>query len=153
MTRWKLPPLAKVYEALSAVADGRVQMTGATSARVTSSAGDKTYTVRWSPDLTQVTADDNASRWQGYTGYPIIAVLLTLGKLDYDPAVAQALAGVPWNTLNAQYKRDYAAAIDHVLRDVAAAGGQPDAIRQEAERIFARLSELKLNKLLGGQKG
>lgn len=149
MTRWQLPPLAKVYEALSAVADGRVQMTGATSAQVTSSGGDKTYTVRWSPDVTQITADDNASRWQGYTGYPIIAVLLTLKKLDYDPAVAQALAGVPWNTLNAQYKRDYAAAIDHVLREVAAAGGQPEAIRQEAERIFARLSELELSRLTG----
>jgi len=149
VTRWQLPPLAKVYEALSAVADGRVQMTGATSAQVTSSGGDKTYTVRWSPDVTQITADDNASRWQGYTGYPIIAVLLTLKKLDYDPAVAQALAGVPWNTLNAQYKRDYAAAIDHVLREVAAAGGQPEAIRQEAERIFARLSELELSRLTG----
>jgi hypothetical protein len=152
MTRWKLPPLAKVYEALSAVADGRVQMSGPTSALVTSSAGDKTYTVRWTSDLTQVTADDNASRWQGYTGYPIIAVLLTLKKLDYDPTIAQALAGVPWNTLNAQYKRDYGAAIDYVLREVAAAGGQPDPIRQEAERIFAQLSELELNKLVGGQK-
>ncbi len=149
MTRWKLPPLAKVYEALSAVADGRVQLTGPTSALVTSSGGDKTYTVRWTPDLTQFTADDNASRWQGYTGYPIIAVLLSLKRLDHDPAIAQALAGVPWNTLNAQYKRDYAAAIDHVLRDIAAAGGQPDAIRQEAERIFAQLSELELSRLTG----
>lgn len=149
MTRWKLPPLAKVYEALSTVADGRVQMTGPTSAQVTSSGGDKTYLVRWSPDLTQVTSDDNASRWQGYTGYPIIAVLLTLKKLDYDPAIAQALAGVPWNTLNAQHKRDYDAAIDHVLRDVAVAGGQPDAIRQEAERIFAQLRELELSRLTG----
>ena len=138
----------------SAVADGRVLMTGGTTAHVTSSTGDKTYTVRWSPDLAQITANDNASHWQGYAGYPIIAVLLVLKKLDYDPAVARALAGVPWKTLNRQYQRDYDAAIEHVLRDVAAAGGQSDSIgaddiRREAERIFARLRELELYRLAG----
>lgn len=150
MTRWKLPPLAKVYEALSAVADGRVELTGPTSAQVTSSARDKTYAVRWSPDLAQFTANDNASRWQGYTGYPIIAVLLALKKLDYDPAVAQTLAGAAWHALNAQYKRDYDAAVAHVLRDIAAAGGQPEAVRREAERIFAQLGELELYRLTRG---
>ena len=76
--RWKLPPIAKVYEALSAVADGRVRITGDTAAQVTSSTRDKTYTVHWSPDLAHITANDNASHWQGYTGYPIIAVLFVL---------------------------------------------------------------------------
>ena len=105
MARWELPPIAKVYEALSAVADGRVTLTGATSAQVTSSARDKTYTVKWSPDFRHITSNDNASRWQGYTGYPIIAVLLVLKRLDYRPEAAAALAGVPWNELNKQYKR------------------------------------------------
>jgi hypothetical protein len=116
---------------------------------VVSSAGDKTYTVRWSPDLTQITANDNASHWQGYTGYPIIAVLLVLKKLDYDPVIARALAGVPWNALNAQYKRDYDAAIAHVLDGIAAVGGQPDAVGREAERIFDQLRELELYRLTG----
>ena len=39
---WALPPPAKVYEALSAVADGRVRVTGAREAEVTSSLGEKT---------------------------------------------------------------------------------------------------------------
>jgi len=59
------PPVAKVYEALSAVGDGRVKLTGDTSAQVVSSGGDKTYTVKWSPDGGEITSDDNATRWQG----------------------------------------------------------------------------------------
>ena len=76
MAPWKLPPRAKVFEAFTAVADGRVRLTGPGSATVTSSGGDKTYDVEWSDDGRMVTANDNASYWQGYLGYPILAVLL-----------------------------------------------------------------------------
>jgi hypothetical protein len=145
MAKWELPPIAKVYEALSAVADGRVTITGETNAQVVSSARDKTYTVKWSPDFRQITANDNASRWQGYIGYPIIAVLLFLKRIDYAPDAAKALANVPWNELNKQYRRDYDRAIDHALKNVA----DPDAIRVEAQRIFDQLAELELEKLTG----
>ena len=42
---WKMPPLAKVYEALTAVADGRVTLLDDTHARVQSSDRRKTYDV------------------------------------------------------------------------------------------------------------
>jgi hypothetical protein len=74
MSTWKSPPKAKVYEALSAVADGRVTLMGGEKAEVVSSDGTKTYHVEWSPDSNQITSNDNASYWQGYMGYPIIAV-------------------------------------------------------------------------------
>ena len=45
----KLPPIAKVYEALSAVADQRVEM-HADHAIVTSSDHTKDYTVKFLPD-------------------------------------------------------------------------------------------------------
>ena len=80
MSTWKSPPKAKVYEALSAVADGRVTLMGGEKAEVVSSDGTKTYHVEWSPDSNQITSNDNASYWQGYLGYPIIAVLDGFGK-------------------------------------------------------------------------
>ena len=86
MTGWKQPPQAKIYEAFSALADGRVRLAGPGAAAVVSSNGDKTYTVEWAEvggGLT-VTANDNASYWQGYAGYPIIAALLLLGRLHAD---------------------------------------------------------------------
>jgi hypothetical protein len=149
MPKWELPPIAKVYEALSAVADGRVTLTGETSAQVISSARDETYTVKWSAgDFRQITSNDNASRWQGYTGYPIIAALLVLKQLDYQPEIAAALADVPWNALNKQYKRDYDAAIEHVLAGIAGM----DAVRAEAQRIFDQLAGLGLEKLTASSR-
>lgn len=41
MADWKMPPKAKVYEALSALADKRVHITGPGQAEVLSSTGDK----------------------------------------------------------------------------------------------------------------
>ena len=64
---WKLPPIEKIPEAYSAVADERVAM-GEHSAKVRSSDGTKTYTVQWDGDA--YTSDDNGSKWQNYSGYP-----------------------------------------------------------------------------------
>ena len=89
MTKWNMPPIAKVYEALSAVADGRVKLTGETTAEVLSSERDKTYTVKWSGGERSITSNDNATRWQGYIGYPIIAVLLETGRIPYDRAMRE----------------------------------------------------------------
>lgn len=142
MTKWAMPPIAKVYEALSAVADGRVTLTGETTAEVLSSEQDKTYTVKWDADSPAITSNDNATRWQGYIGYPIIAALLQTGRIPFDRGAADALAGVPWHALNQQYKRDYDAAVAEVLSGVADA----DAIRREAARIYATLAALELER-------
>ena len=45
MSTWKMPPKAKVYEALSTVADQRVTIIGPSTAQVQSSSHDKTYDV------------------------------------------------------------------------------------------------------------
>lgn len=74
----KLPPLQKIYEAWSALADGRVEM-GEDTADVASSNGAKHYTVSWTEDT--YSSNDNASYWQGYAGYPVLAVLMKQGKL------------------------------------------------------------------------
>lgn len=52
------PPIAKIYEAYSAIADGRVEMSD-TKAYVESSDHKKCYTVRF---------DDYATLWQHYAG-------------------------------------------------------------------------------------
>ena len=89
-----MPPKANIYEALSAVADQRVTITGLTSAQVQSSSRDKIYDVEWSDDISEITSNDNASHWQGYIGYPIIAVLLKIGKLSFNIHIAELPAGL-----------------------------------------------------------
>lgn len=54
----KLPPIEKIYEAYSAIADGRVTL-GDGQAKVTSSDGAKTYTVSWNES--EYRSNDNAT--------------------------------------------------------------------------------------------
>ncbi len=80
-TPWKIPPLIKAYEALGAIGDGRVRIEDDRRATVTSSDGSKTYEVETSADGREIASNDNASYWQGYVGYPAIAVLIARGLL------------------------------------------------------------------------
>ena len=146
MTQWKMPPVAKVYEALSALADGRVRITAPGRAEVVSSSGDKVYSVEWSEDGRLITSNDNASYWQGYTGYPIIAVLLATGRIPYDRAAAGLLAGVPWHDLNERFKRDYDAAVDSVLQEIESRGGHRGVIEGQAGAIYRQLEGLGLER-------
>lgn len=152
MKTWHEPPIAKVYEALGALADGRVKTTSSTSAEVLSSSKDKTYTVEWSIDYSSITSNDNASFWQGYCGYPIIAVLLLAGRLSYDKTVSDALKSLPWKQINDRFKGNYDKAISQVLDRVQALGGNRDIIVKECERIHAELKLLKIGRPQRGRK-
>lgn len=103
---WKVPPRMKVYEALGAIADGRIKL-GNTGARVISSSGDKAYTVTFNDQTNTISSNDNGSVWQGYLGYPAIAYLMSSGKLPFDKNLASALRGIAWKTINTQFNNDW----------------------------------------------
>ncbi len=144
MGGWKVLPQAKIYEALTAVADGRIKLKGNEIAEVLSSDGAKTYIVEWSADLRQITSNDNASYWQGYIGYPIIAVLMALGRLDFDGRVAQALSGIAWKQTNRRFRNDYDKAVQSVLLNLDVESGLRQRVVSEVDKIFARLETLEL---------
>ena len=146
MTAWKPPPRAKVFEAFSAVADGRVRVTGPGSAVVLSSGGDKTYDVTWSEDGRTISANDNASYWQGYAGYPILAALLVRGELHAGEDAVRALAGVPWHDLNKRFKRDYDAAVAHVLAGLPGDGPEAAAVEAAVDDVLEQLAALDLQR-------
>jgi hypothetical protein len=152
VTSWKLPPPAKIYEALSAVADGRVRLLDAGRAEVESSDRTRTYTVEWTPDVAAVSANDNASYWQGYLGYPIIAVLLVLGKVSYESASAEALAGIDWHALNKRFRNDYEAAVDDALASLEAAGTPRQPLVDDVRRIMGQLEGLRLERAGRGRR-
>ena len=123
----KLPPLEKVYEAWSALADGRVSMcVDEQRATVASSDGQKEYTVAWDADGRVCSSNDNATYWQGYAGYPVLAVLMEQGHLPLDHAAAEAFADVNWTELNERFKHDYAAAVAHVVDERGLDGAKLD---------------------------
>jgi hypothetical protein len=143
---WALPPIEKIYEAYSAVADGRVTMSDS-SATVSSSDYKKTYTIEWSEDA--YSSNDNASCWQGYMGYPLIAVLMLKGRLDYDKTVAACFKGVNWKELNTAYKNQYGKAADAVLERLAHEGNDAAKIKQDAESVYEQIKRLNIKRRRG----
>ncbi len=145
MADWNLPPIAKVYEAFSALADGRVLMKAACEAEVVSSSGEKSYKVKWTEGFAAFQSNDSASTWQGYMGYPILAAMLVLGVLKCDRAVASKLAGVQWKEINERFRRDYDRAVEHVLEGLSDEDGA--AVTREVEAVYEQLGQMTVGKL------
>ena len=134
----KLPPIQKILEAYTAIVDKHVNLTK-DQAEVTSSNGAKTYTVDWDDDV--YNSNDNASYWQGYAGYPVIAVLMLQEKLPYDQKLANNFANVNWNEINKKYKRNYVKAAADVIEEK---GLDEEKVMAELERVYADLKQLPI---------
>ena len=141
--RLSLPPRIKVLEALGSIADGRVRKIGENIARVTSSTGDRKYLVYVDPEKRVAYSDDNGTKYRGYIGYPIIAMLMIEGALPYDERIAKALAGIPWKKLNERFKR-YAIVERIVKREALQRGVKPKEIDSFIRKVMDRLSALNL---------
>lgn len=137
----KLPPIQKIYEAYSALADDRFDLKPE-EATVTSSDGSRTYTVRWQDGVYRST--DNATYWQGYAGYPVIVVLLLQGLLPYDAEIAGWFKGIPWKALNDAHKRDYGAALQEAFQMAGLTEEQAARAEAKAAEDMAALSALDI---------
>jgi len=150
LMKWKIPPEDKVYEALAAVASGRVRFEGNKSiqAKVYSSSGHKYYTVHYDAETRSASSNDNSSFYTGQIGYPIMAVLLASGVIDYDHQVATWLADIPWKDINTKHKNNWSAAVEEVLHQVEGERGADTArIRAEVARIYTEIKALKLERI------
>lgn len=137
----KLPPIEKIYEAYSAIADGRIVMNEGQAA-VRSSNGQKEYTVTWKGRV--YTSNDSGTYWQGYAGYPVIAILLLKGELPLDPSVYVKFNEINWTELNTLYKRDYAKASEAVFAKLNYSESDKEKIRTEALRVYEAMKSLDI---------
>ena len=135
----KQPPIAKVYEALTAIASNRIELKD-TKALVYSSDGKKSYKVEWYEN--QYSSNDNATFWQGYPGYPVIAVLLSQEKIPYNKDLVPYLKDINWHELNEKYKRKYDEAIAYVLDSLDEK--IKEAIVQDVQQIYDALLKMNL---------
>lgn len=138
-------PIEKIYEAWSAVADGRVTIAEGSTieagrAIVISSDKAKTYTVTWRDSGSVFTSSDSATLWRGYPGYPVIAVLMKQGRLPYEETVAERFADVNWTARNKEHKRDYAAAVLAVEEARGIDRGEASAAAETAYRALQQLN-------------
>ncbi len=138
----KLPPIQKIPEAYSAIADNRVVISE-NSALVDSSDHSKRYTVTWDGDL--YTSNDNASIWQGYAGYPMIAVLMLQGKLPFNKSIASHFSGINWKELNTKHKNKYDKAVAEILGLLKDKGVDTEMINEEINKVYENIRTLEIS--------
>lgn len=134
----KMPPIAKIYEAYTCIADNRIEIKE-NVATVSSSDGKKKYTIKWKDN--NYTSNDNATFWQGYPGYPVLAVLMLQNKLNYKKEIANLFTNINWHELNDKHKRDYNAAVEEVLENI---NYDSASIKEETEKIYEEIKNLDI---------
>ncbi|KPU43245.1 hypothetical protein OXPF_32590 [Oxobacter pfennigii] len=137
----KMPPIEKIHEAYSAIADNRVAV-GNGTAKVTSSNYSKEYTVTWEDGI--YTSNDDASYWGGYAGYPIIAVLMLQGKIKLNHSIVKYFKGINWTELNANHKANYAKAVSEIMAGLKMNGIDCDAIAEEINEVYKQIELLNI---------
>ncbi len=135
----KLPPIEKIHEAYSAIADHRVTLLD-NFALIKSSDETKEYTVTWGENL--YTSNDNGSFWQGYAGYPMIAVLMLQDRLPLDKTIAGYFRGINWKALNTKHKAKYSKAVAEVMETLKKQNVDCEAINAEVNRVYENIKIL-----------
>ena len=146
--KWDTPPDIKIYEALGAVADGRVKIEGNT-AQVYSSSGNKFYDVEYDPESSSIMTNDNGSYWKGYLGYPAIAFLMVTGVLSYDPRIGELMKEIAWKDINTEFKNDFNKTLEFILKDISV--NDQKALESYVTKIKEEIGALNLS-LLGKKK-
>lgn len=137
----KVPPIEKIHEAYSAIADGRITLRNA-EAEVTSSDLSKKYLVKWEDET--YSSNDNASYWKGYLGYPIIAVLMLQGKLSLDKEIAEYFKGINWKKLNTEHKNKYSEVVKQIMEEFELSGIDCDKVNEEINKVYKEIEQLTI---------
>lgn len=145
--KWKVPPPIKIYEALGAIADGRIKVDG-NEAKVYSSSGNKFYVVTYDASKQEIMANDNGSYWQGYLGYPSIAFLMYIGVIHFNPLYAEALKEIAWKDINTQFKNNFNTTVTYIHSLLQDKGISIEDFLKDVNAIQTQIEMLNLS-LLG----
>lgn len=139
--KWKNPKPVKIYEAIGAVADGRVEVIGNT-AKVFSSSRNKFYEINYNPESSEIMSNDNSSYWTGTLGYPAVAFLISIKVLSYSDQIGNILKGVAWKDINQKYNNNFEKALEFIL------SSKTDNERKELAELVSKVDkEIKSLKL------
>lgn len=147
MTVWLPPHISKIYEALTAIADNRIEMVGENEAKITSSSRGKFYTITYDPTTSSIMSNDNTAYYTGSISYPMIALLMLKGVINYDKSLLAPLSNIVWKDVMQKYKNDYDKGIEHVLNDLSVKGINIEEMKVKIIPIYDQALSLKLNYL------
>lgn len=133
-----------MYEALGAVADGRIEVNGNVG-KCYSSSGNKYYDITFDPDSHAIMSNDNTSYWTGELGYPAVAFLIKIGVLEYKKDLAKLLKGIAWKNINQKFKNDFDAALEYILQDIELSNREK--LHTYTESLVEEIKNLNLKEL------
>jgi len=142
--KWKLPSKTKIYEALGAVADGRVIVDGK-CAKVYSSSRNKFYDVTYDPNKKAIMSSDNVSYWKGELGYPSIAFLMKMGELSYNEKTGTILKDIPWKDINQKYKNNFEKALEYIL--TSKTEQEREYLKKFVDKVYEEIKKFNLSYL------
>lgn len=145
---WKHPHISKIYEALSTIADNRMEITGNT-AKSFSTSRNKFYEIEYDPIANQIMCNDNSSYFKGELGYPAIAFLMKVEKLSFDQKIADLLKGILWKDINQKFKNNFDKAVESVM--IEKTEKDRKVIEEFVRKVDKEITELNIG-MLGKNK-
>lgn len=147
MTIWKQPHISKVYEALSAIADERIELCGENEAKCTSTSRGKFYTINYDPKSNSIMSNDNSAFYTDNLSYPMIAILMLKGIVDYDKELLSPLKDIAWKDINQKYKDDFDLGLDYYFTNLFPKDLDLNIFKNKVKSIFDFVCTLKINHL------
>ena len=139
MKMLKLPPKEKIPEAYTALEDNRIKLLK-NQAIVGSSNKEKEYFIQWQGNVYY--SNDAATYWQGYLGYPVIAVLMLQKKITWKKEISAYFKNVNWHEINLANKRDYKKALEYVIEKNSEE--EKKKIYNEINRVYEEIKKLDI---------
>lgn len=135
----KMPPIEKIPEAYTAIEDNRVKLHD-DYAIVKSSNNEKEYLIKWKDNIYY--SNDNSTYWQGYTGYPVIAVLMLKNVLSLNRNISKYFKNINWNEINKSNKNDYKKSVEQILINISL--NEKNSIYEEFNRVYDEIKNLNI---------
>ncbi len=136
-----------IYEALSAIADNRLEMTSENTAKCTSTSRGKFYTIEYDPKSKSIMSNDNMAYYRDEVSYPMVAILLARGDIAFNFEILQHFKGIKWKDINQKNKNDFMKSVKEVLETLEENGIDIETIKLEVMQIFESVVKINLKKL------
>lgn len=143
---WKKPDIVRIYEALTAIADNRIEIDG-NRARCYESGNNRVYDIQYDPINGSVMSNDNAAFYTYSLSYPMIAYLMLIGKIPYQEKLLEMLKGFCWKDINQHFKNNYEKSIKFVFGELKKEGKDTDFVRTEIKIIYDFVCSLQIKTL------
>lgn len=147
MTTWLTPHVSKIYEALSAIADKRIEFVSENEAHCTSTSRGKYYTITYDPQTNSIMSNDNTAYYTGKLSYPIIAFLMLKNVIKYDESLLAPLQNIPWKDINQKFHDDYDLTLSYYFQELFPKDLSAQDFKLKIELIYSFVCNLKLNYL------